>query len=152
MNAYGAAWDGPNIQTGANWGVTPPPEVASGLPGYAGYGHSTGSGTDGPPGEWWTANAYSWEGGPDNLVTDPSIGGSPAHSLTTGFTYGGVESNTVEDFTMTGAQARLRQQLASSPGPVGQSSASAIAAAGISQTYWSDITDEQVAASMIQGI
>ena len=55
-------------------------------------------------GTWTTPEAYSW-GRSDDLTTNPEIGGEAAPMFGAPFSFGGVESSTVENFEMLGNQA-----------------------------------------------
>jgi hypothetical protein len=112
---------------------------------------SNGDGMGSPLGDWSTPQAYSWHSS-DMLTTNPEIGGSAGHILTTSFAMGQVESNTVENFEMLGSQAVFQAPNVMNWGDVGYNNASGILAASVASSYYDEQPFEDWASSIIGGV
>lgn len=102
------------------------------------------------PSVWNQPANYSW--GPiSNLVTDPSVDGFAGASRVNGYTLGGVESNTVENFELDGRQGQFPMQPATGYGPVGFSNAAGVLGASLAQDAYDFPTPYESGVSVIQG-
>jgi hypothetical protein len=103
-----------------------PTDFATLMPGYTGSGANiAGQCVNGVPGasaydagSWFTPEAYAWHRA-DNLTTNPEVGGLPGDKYGIPFAFGPVESNTVENFEMLGAQAVFQPVDVNAYGDVG---------------------------------
>lgn len=138
-------------QVGGDSGFAYPAPDYAFLPGYVFAGFQTTQ-ADEVTGQWADSDAYSWHGGTSTLVTDPAIFGNDAAILTTPFGYGGVESNCVENFEMTGAQVKPGYRAATGAGPVGNTDYSAWLGAAYVQDNQNYPGPDVIAANLITGV
>ena len=136
-----------------------PDDFARMMPGYTGCGANiSGVTTDVPQaqfgmgsGLWSTSEAYPW-GKSEDLVTDPQIGGYAGDDFAVPFAFGPVESNSVENFELLGAQAVFQSPDVQSYGDVGYSDLAGRLAASVSSYAYDQATYEQMATSVVNGM
>lgn len=101
------------------------------------------------PSQWNQDASYSF--GPiSNLVTDPSIQGFAGAPRVLGWSNGGVESNTVENFEMDGRRGEFRMQPATGYGPVGYADQSGVLGAALAQDAYDYATPYESAVSIVR--
>ena len=102
-------------------------------------------------GTWTTPEAYSW-GRSDDLTTNPEIGGEAAPMFGAPFSFGGVESSTVENFEMLGNQAVFQTPDVMNWGDVGYLNFGGVLGASFASGAYSEPSYEDLSASLVYGL
>lgn len=102
-------------------------------------------------GTWSTPEAYSW-GRSDDLTTNPEIGGEAAPMFGAPFSFGGVESSTVENFEMLGNQAIFQTPDVQNWGDVGYLNFSGVLGSAVSSGNFGEQSYEDISSSIIYGL
>lgn len=132
-------WPAPSGDTGFRYPVADYAE----LPGYVALGYQTTT-ADETRGQWSQGEPepLSHELFSGEVAPNPAFGGQSANANRNPVGYGGVESNTVENFELTGDQIKLRRRPESSYGPVGYSDYSGfLAQALVQDAYYTPYDD-----------
>jgi len=102
-------------------------------------------------GDWHTPEAYAW-GSSDVLTTDPEIDGEAAPMQGVPFSFGGVESSTVENFEMLGNQAVFQTPDVNNWGDVGFLNYGGQLGATIASGAYGEQSYEDISSSIIYGL
>lgn len=106
---------------------------------------------DGHSPDYFPGEAYSW-GSTSALTTDPTVGSLPGEVNRLPYQYGPVDSNLVEDFTMTGAYISVRRRAENGSGPVGFSDYSSILASALEQANASPFSNDRLNAELLASV
>jgi len=102
-------------------------------------------------GTWTPVEAYSW-GSADALTTNPEIGGEAAPMLGVPFSFGGVESSTVENFEMLGNQAVFQTPDVQNWGDVGYLNFAGVLGSAVASGQFGELSNEDVSQSIVYGV
>jgi hypothetical protein len=102
-------------------------------------------------GTWTTPEAYAWHSA-DNLTTNPQIGGEAAPMLGVPFSFGAVESSTVENFEMLGNQAVFQTPDVMNWGDVGYLNFGGVLGSSVASGYFDEASYQDLSASIIYGV
>lgn len=120
------------------------------LPGYVVNGWQNGT-ADGTMPDFVPTEAYAW-GTTGALTTDPTVGSMPGEVNRLPYAAGPVDSNLVEDFTMTGAYISIRRKAEASSGPVGYMDYSGILAGALAQANANSYSTDRMNAELLMSI
>jgi hypothetical protein len=127
-----------------------PAEFDYALPGYVINGWQNTTSDEHAP-DFHPHESYSF-GSTSNLTTDPTVGSLPGMVNRLPYGYGPVDSNFVEDFTMTGAYISVRRKAEASSGPVGFSDYSSILASALEQANATPYSVDRMNAELLQSV
>ena len=131
-------------------GYTYPADFQSMMPGYAVPTISINV-NQFDKGSWSTPEAYSWHYA-SNLTTNPQIDGEAAPVLGAPFAFGGVESNTVENFEMLGNQAAFQTPDVQNWGDVGFANFGGILGSAVASSQFGEVSYEDLTQSIVYGV
>jgi hypothetical protein len=103
-------------------------------------------------GGWETPQAYAW-GSSSDLTTDPEMGGFAGLADGNPFAFGGVESNTVENFELNGNQAAFNSPALATRnyGDVGYSDFAGVLGSALAADQYEYPSFYATAASIVEG-
>lgn len=143
-------WDSAPLITpgtsGFDWDVS----FDQAYPGYVVNGWQNTTADEKHP-DFIPSEAYSF-GSTSNLTTDPTVGSLPGMVDRLPYQYGPVDSNFVEDFTMTGAYISIRRRAEYGSGPVGVMDYSGILAAALEQSNASPYAADRMSAELLMAL
>lgn len=131
-------------------GFNYPGDFANAMPGYTGIAVNV-SVDPFVHGTWVTPNAYTW-GSIDNLTTNPEVDGEAAPLLGVPFSFGAVESSTVENFEMLGNQAVFQAPDVMNWGDVGYANFGGVLGASVASAAYDQPSYQDLAASIVYGV
>lgn len=144
-DAYG--YEEPFPIVAGSSGFAYPSDFNYALPGYVVEGWQNTTADEHFP-DFWPQESYSF-GTTSNLVTDPTVGSLPGMVNRLPYQYGPVDSNFVEDFTLTGAYISIRRRAEASSGPVGFNDYSSILASALEQANATPFSVDRINAELI---